>query len=84
MNLIEALKEVKNKSNNSDNIKRFIIIRRFHTNEDTKPLILANIWVKDGNIPLDNIMVSMDDLVCTDWEVLTAYKSDNPGIGSNV
>ncbi len=83
MNLIEAFKEVKNKLKDNDNIKRFMIVRRHYTDEVTKPTQLADIWVKDGNIPLDNIDISMDDLVCTDWEVMTAYKKDNPGIGSD-
>lgn len=83
MNLIEAFKEVKNKLKDNDNIKRFMIVRRHYTDEVTKPTQLANIRVKDGNIPLDNINISMDDLVCTDWEVMTAYKSDNPGIVSD-
>ncbi len=83
MNLIEAFKEVKNKLKDNDNIKRFMIVRRHYTDEVTKPTKLADIWVKDGNIPLDNINVSMDDLLCSDWEVMTAYKKDNPGIVSD-
>lgn len=83
MNLIEAFKEVKNKLKDNDNIKRFMIVRRHYTDEVTKPTQLADIWVKDGNIPLDNINVSMDDLLCSDWEIMTAYKKDNPGIGSD-
>lgn len=83
MNLIEAFKEVKNKLKDNDNIKRFMIVRRHYTDEVTKPTQLANIRVKDGNIPLDNINVSMDDLLCSDWEIMTAYKKDNPGIVSD-
>ena len=83
MNLVEALKEIKNKSNNNDNIKRFMIVRRHYIDEVTKPTLLADIWVKDGNIPLGNINVSMDDLLCSDWEIMTAYKKDNPGIVSD-
>lgn len=83
MNLVEALKEIKNKSNDNDNIKRFMIVRRHYIDDDTKPIIVAAIWVKDSNIPLDNIEISMDDLLCSDWEVMTAYKNDNPGIVSD-
>ena len=83
MNLVEALKEIKNKSNDNDNIKRFMIVRRHYIDDDTKPIVVAAIQVKDSNIPLDNIDISMDDLVCTDWEVMTAYKTDNPGVGSD-
>lgn len=83
MNLVEALKEIKNKSNDNDNIKRFMIVRRHYIDNDTKPIIVAAIRVKDGNIPLDNINVSMDDLLCSDWEIMTAYKKDNPGIVSD-
>jgi hypothetical protein len=83
MNLIEAFKEVKNKLKDNDNIKRFMIVRRHYTDEVTKPTQLANIRVKDGNIPLDNIEISMDDLLCSDWEVMTAYKQDNHGIVSD-
>ncbi len=83
MNLVEALKEIKNKLNDNDNIKRFMIVRRKYIDEDTKPIIVADIWVNDGYIPLDYLNISMDDLVCTDWEVMTAYKNDNPGIVSD-
>lgn len=83
MNLVEALKEIKNKLNDNDNIKRFMIVRRHYIDDDTKPIVVAAIQVKDSNIPLDNIDISMDDLVCTDWEVMTAYKNDNPGIVSD-
>lgn len=83
MNIIEAIKEIKNKSNDNDNIKRFMIVRRHYIDDDTKPIVVAAIQVKDSNIPLDNIDISMDDLLCTDWEVMTAYKKDNPGIGSD-
>lgn len=83
MNLLEALKEIKNKSNNSDNIKRFMIVRRHYIDDDTKPIIVAAIRVKDSNIPLDDIEISMDDLLCGDWEVMTAYKIDNHGIVSD-
>lgn len=83
MNLIEALKEIKAKSNNKDHINRFMVVRREYTDEDTKPTIIASINVRDGNIPLSAINVSMDDLHCGDWEVLTAYKQDNPGIRTN-
>lgn len=83
MNLVEALKEIKNKSNDNDNIKRFMIVRRHYIDDDTKPIVVAAIRVKDSNIPLDSIEISMDDLLCTDWEVMTAYKTDNPGVGSD-
>lgn len=83
MNLLEALKEIKAKSNDTDNIKRFMVVRREYTDEDTKPTIIASINVRDGNIPLSTINVSMDDLVCGDWEVMTAYKIDNHGIVSD-
>lgn len=83
MNLIEAFKEVKNKLKDNDNIKRFMIVRRKYIDEDTKPIIVATIQVKDSNIPLDNIEISMDDLLCSDWEIMTAYKKDNPGIVSD-
>lgn len=80
MNLIEALKEIKAKSGNKDHINRFMVVRRKYEDEDTKPIIVARIHVRDGNIPLSTIDVLMDDLVCGDWEVMTAYKQDNPGI----
>lgn len=80
MNLIEALKEIKAKSNNKDHINRFMVVRRKITDENTKPVIIARICVKDDNISLSNIDITMDDLHCGDWEVLTAYKQDNPGI----
>lgn len=83
MNLLEALKEIRAKSNNKDHINRFLMVRREYTDEDTKPLIVARIQVKDGNMPLDSINISMDDLVCTDWEVMTAYKIDNHGMVSD-
>lgn len=78
MNLLEAIKEIKTKY-----IKRFMIVRRHYIDEDAKPIIVAAIRVKDSNIPLDGIEISMDDLVCTDWEILTAYKIDNRGIVSD-
>lgn len=80
MNLIEALKEIKHKSNNKDHINRFIMVRRKYIDENTKQAIIASICVRDDNIPLSTIDVSMDDLHCGDWEVMTAYKQDNPGI----
>jgi len=80
MNLLEALKEVKNKLKDTDNIKRFMVVRRHYNDEGTKATNLASIWVKEGNISLDHINMSMDDLVCNDWEIMTAYKKDNPGI----
>lgn len=80
MNLVEALKEVKNKLNDSDNIKRFMIVRRHYNDEGTKATNLARMQVKEGNIPLSSIDITMDDLVCNDWEIMTAYKKDNPGI----
>lgn len=83
MNLIETFKEVKNKLKDNDNIKRFMIVRRHYTDEVTKPTIVASIHVRDGNIPLDSINISMNDLQCSDWEVMTAYKQDNPGIVSD-
>lgn len=83
MNLVEALKEIKNKLNDNDNIKRFMIVRRHYIDDDTKPIVVARIQVKDGNMPLDSINISMDDLVCTDWEVMTAYKIDNHGMVSD-
>lgn len=83
MNIIEALKEIKAKSNNKDHINRFMVVRREYIDEDTKPTIIASINVRDGNIPLDSINFLMDDLVCGDWEVMTAYKIDNPGIVSD-
>ena len=66
MNLIEALKEIKFKSNNKDHINRFMVVRREYTDEDIKPTIIASINVRDGNIPLSTINVSMDDLHCGD------------------
>ena len=83
MNLLEALEEVKNKLKDTDNIKRFMVVRRHYNDERTKVTNLASIWVKEGNIPLDYINISMDDLVCTDWQIMTAYKKDNPGILSD-
>ena len=83
MNLIEALKEIKAKSNNKDHINRFMVVRRKYIDENTKQVIIARICVKDDNISLSNIDITMDDLHCGDWEVLTAYKQDNPGICTN-
>ena len=83
MNLLEAIKEIKTKSNNKDHINRFLLVRRKYTDENTKPIIVVRIQVKDGNIPLSTLDVSMDDLLCSDWEVMTAYKIDNHGIVSN-
>lgn len=83
MNLLEALKEIKAKSNNKDHIKRFMVVRRHYDDEGTKATNLASIWVKEGNISLDHINMSMDDLVCNDWEIMTAYNHDNPGIRTN-
>lgn len=80
MNLIEALKEVKLKQKNDDNIKRFMLVRHKYIAENSKPIIVASIHVRDGNIPLGSINISRGDLVTDDWEVLTAYKQDNPGI----
>lgn len=80
MNLIEALKEIKAKSNNKDHIKRFMVVRRHYDDEGTKATNLASIWVKEGNIPLDYINITMYDLLCNDWEIMIAYKKDNPGI----
>ena len=80
MNLIEALKEIKHKSNNEDHINRFMVVRRKYIDENTKQAIIARICVRDDNISLSNIDITMDDLHCGDWEVLTAYKQDNPGI----
>ena len=83
MNLIEALKEIKAKSNNKDHINRFMVVRRKYIDENTKQAIVARIHVRDDNISLCNIDITMNDLHCGDWEVLTAYKQDNLGIRTN-
>lgn len=83
MNIIEALKEVKLKQKNDDNINRFMVVRHKYIDEDTKPIIVASIWVREGNIPLDSINISSGDLVANDWKILTAYKKDNPGISTD-
>ena len=50
MNLLEALKEIKAKSNNKDHINRFMVVRRKYIDENTKQTIVARIHVRDDNI----------------------------------
>lgn len=81
MNFIEVCKDIKSNYVDRDDILHFLICKypNGRIQNGVKQGLTASVKVKEGKIVLDELVsLSLDKLAGNDWELLIAYKEDNP------